>query len=176
MLDKLVEFLLNLIDKILPLIIIKQYQQGVFFTFGKFKKIIGPGIHAKIPFFDDIDIFPVVTTTIPLHAQSVITKDGIEVVIKAQIKYKIENLEVFCIEVYDAINALSDTSSGIIFSVIKEHTYEECRELDLNEIITDKVRSEAKTWGLKVNIVTITDFSKMRSIRLFNESTPHTNG
>ena len=40
---------------------------------------------------------------------------------------------------------------------------------DLNKLITSGARKEAKQWGINIEKITVTDFSQMRSIRLFNE-------
>jgi len=169
MFDKLIDFLIEFIDQILPVTIIKEYNKGAFFRLGKFKKIIHPGLHFKIPFLDNVDIHTVVTTTMTLPAQSVVTKDGLSVVIKAQIKYDIEDLSIFAVKVYDAIDAISDMTCGIIFQTIKNKTYQEACTIDLNKTITNNARKEAKQWGINIETITITDFSQMRSIRLFNE-------
>lgn len=174
MIDRLVDFLLNFIDQLLPIQIIKQYQKGVLLRFGKYKKILNPGLHFKIPFFDSIDDYVIVTTTLTLPVQSIVTKDGKSVVIKGQVKYKVQDLVIFAIEVYDAVDALSDMTCGIIFDKIKNRTYKETQEQDLNKLITTDVKKEAKKWGIFVEKVTITDYSEMTSLRLFNEQLPST--
>jgi regulator of protease activity HflC (stomatin/prohibitin superfamily) len=170
MLDKLISFLLEIIDKLIPFIIIKQYEKSLLFRFGLFKKELLPGFHWKIPFVDEIDTYPVVTTTLTLPVQSIMTKDGIGVVTKGTIKYKISDLTVFGVEVADAIDALSDMTSGVIFNIITQRTLNESRECDLNKIITKEAKKEAKKWGIDIEMVTLTDFSKMNSLRLFNEN------
>lgn len=168
MLDKLIEFLLNVIEHVIPLKILKEYQQGVLFRFGRFNKELGPGVHFKIPFLDTIEEYPVVYTTITLPPQSIITKDGISVVIRGHIKYKIEDIKIFAVDVYDAIDALSDMTGGVIYDEIISKTWEEAYNTNLQQILTKKARVEAKKWGIHVDKVTITDFSKMMSLRLFS--------
>ena len=157
----------------MPLYIVKQYQQAVFFRAGKFRSIKDPGLHWKIPLLDDVDTFVVVTTTLTLPAQSATTKDGLGVVAKAVVKYKIVNLQIFAIEVWDQIDALSDTICGIILSEIEQYTWEDGRKTDMDSIVSKKARAEVKKWGIHVESVTFTDLSQMRSIRLFNESAPN---
>ena len=169
MFDRLIDFVIEFIDQILPLVVIKEYDQGAFFRLGKFKKIIGPGLHFKLPFADSIDTHTIVTTTMTLPAQSVVTKDGKSVVIKAQVKYEIEDLSIFAVKVYDAIDAISDMTCGIIFQTVKSKTWEEACNIDLNKSITAASRKEAKQWGIYIDKITVTDFSQMRSICLFNE-------
>ena len=73
MFDKLIDFFIDIIDKVIPFYIIKQYQQGVLFRAGKYNKLSQPGIYCKIPFIDDVEIYPVVTTTLTLPVQSIVT-------------------------------------------------------------------------------------------------------
>lgn len=169
MLDKLIEFLLNIIDQLIPFKILKEYEEGVLFRLGRYRKVLNAGIHFKIPFFDDIDSYPVVYTTITLPPQSIVTMDGICVVIKGHIKYKINDVKIFAVDVYDAIDALSDMTGGVIYEEIKSKTWQEGYSSDLSMILTKKSKIEAKKWGIHVEKVTITDFSKMSSLRLFNE-------
>lgn len=169
MLDKLIDFLLGIIEKVIPVYIIKEYEQGVFFRFGRYKKDCFPGLHWKLPFIDEIDSYPVVTTTLTLPAQSIITSDGVAVVIKTHIKYKISNIKIYAIEVADAIDALSDMTSGINYVVVHSRTYQETCEHDIEKIITKEAKKEAKKWGIEIEKVTISDYSKINSLRLFNE-------
>jgi len=168
MLEKLIDFILEIIEQLIPLKILKDYQQGVLFRFGRFHKIVNPGVQFKIPFFDDIEVYPVVFTTITLPPQSIVTKDGINVVIRGQIKYKISNIRIFAVDVYDAIDALSDMTGGVIYEIIRTKTWQESYTSDLSSIITKLAKVESKKWGIHVEKVTITDYSKTPSLRLFN--------
>lgn len=171
MLDKLIDFLIDIIEKVIPIFIIKEYQQGVFLRIGKYKKDCMPGLHWKIPFFDEIDVYPVATTTLTLPAQSIVTKDGESVVLKTTVKYKVSNIKIFGIEVGDAIDALNDMTCGINYDTIHSRTYQETCEQDIAKIITKEAKKEAKQWGIDVFKVTISDYSKISSLRLFNEQT-----
>jgi regulator of protease activity HflC (stomatin/prohibitin superfamily) len=168
MLEKLIDFILETIEQIIPFKILKDYQEGVLFRFGRFRKVVKPGIQFKLPFFDDIEIHPVVYTTITLPPQSIVTNDGINVVIRGHIKYKIEDIKTFGVEVYDAIDALSDMTGGVIYEIIRTKTWEESYTSNLSSLITKQARIEAKKWGIYIEKVTITDYSKTPSLRLFN--------
>lgn len=165
MFDKLLDFLISMWDKLTFFTIVKQYQNGAWLRLGKLRKVVGPGLHFKIPIFDEIDSYHVLTTAMPLEAQSLITKDDIEVVVKGVIKYKTSDLSKFFTHVYDAVDAISDVSMGIIRNVISKKTWEECKEENIENEITKKVRIEAKKWGLEVETVTLSDLSRMRSFR-----------
>jgi len=169
MLDRLIDFLLSMWERLSPVYVVKEYEQALLFRAGRYKAIKGPGLHLKIPAFDDVDVYAVVTTTLSLPPQSVTTKDGIGVVAKAVVKYRISDLSVFGVQVADQIDALSDTTCGIIMGAVEQVTWEELRTLDIGGQVTKKARAEAKKWGVYVDAVTFTDKAQMRSLRLFTD-------
>lgn len=170
MLDKLIDVILTFLDQLLPITVINQTDKGVRLRFGKFKQVLEPDWHYKIPFVDEIVKHTVLWTTLSLPSQSLTTKDGKDIVVKGVIKYRIDDIETFLLEVWDAVDAISDMAQGIIFDIVKEKTWDELQTLDLKPLITRKVRNEAKRWGIEVETVTLSDLAKIKSIRLLNDS------
>ena len=170
MFDRLIDFLLQFIDQLLPITPVNQTDKGVRLRFGKFKEVLEPGWHYKHPFIDEVVKHTILWTTMSLTSQSLTTKDGKDIVVKGVIKYRIADIQIFLLEVWDAIDAISDMTQGIIFDIVKEKTWEELQTLDLKPLITRKVRNEAKRWGIEVETVTLSDLAKIKSIRLLNDS------
>lgn len=170
MLDRLIDFFLQFLEQILPFKIVSQTSKGVRLRLGKFKDILEPGFHFKIPFADEIILQTTVWTTFSMPSQSLTTKDGKDIVIKGIIKYKILDMQTFALEVWDAIDAISDMTQGIIFDIVKDKTWEELQTIDLKPLITRKARLEAKRWGIEIETVTLSDLAKIRSIRLLNDN------
>ena len=54
MLDRLIDVVLQFGSDVLPGIIIRDYEEAVLLRFGKFKKLLKPGFHVKIPFADEV--------------------------------------------------------------------------------------------------------------------------
>lgn len=170
MFDKLIDVLIEWWNHILPFIIIRDYEEAVLLRFGRFNKVLLPGIHFKIPFFDEVIDQHVVVTTLSLDAQSLYTQDRQNIVVKGIIKYKISDVKTFLLEVYDAQDALSDMSQSIIKNVIMSMTLEECIDPEMDNTLTKKVRVEARKWGVEVQQVTLTDIAPIRSFRFINDS------
>jgi regulator of protease activity HflC (stomatin/prohibitin superfamily) len=170
MFDSLIQLFLQFYEKLIPWYVVDEADEAVILRFGKFSKVRGPGTYRKIPFFDNVIVKTTVWTTISLPAQSLTTKDGVNIVIKAAIKYKVRDIKTFVLEVWDAVDALSDMTSGIIFDVVKEYSWEELKVEDLRSLITRKTRHEAKRWGLEVESVTLSDLAQIKSLRLINEN------
>lgn len=169
MFDKLIDIVVQWISDILPIVIIPSYEEGVHLSFGKFKRTLSPGLHFKIPFFDEILHQHVVVTTISLPAQSLYTLDKQNFVVKGVIKYKIADVKVFLMEVYDAQDAISDMTMSIIKNIVISLPAEKCIDPELDTLLTKKARVEAKKWGVDIQQVTLTDVAPIRSYRLIND-------
>jgi len=170
MFDKLVDWLISIWSQLMPYVIVNQMDNGVRLRYGKYKEVLLPGIHFKLPFFDEIMHQGIIWTTHSMPSQSLTTKDGKDLVIKGIIKYRIVDIKTFALEVWDAIDAISDMTQGIIFDIIKNRTWDELQHDDLKNQITKKARWEAKRWGIEIETVTLSDLAKIRSIRLLNDN------
>jgi len=170
MLDRIFDFLSNLVTDLVPLFTVKAYEEGVVLRAGPFKKIVKPGIYFKIPFIDEVIKDCVTTTTLTLPAQSLTTNDGVAVVVKGMIKYRITEIKVFLLDVSDVRDALSDTTQGVIAGLVTSNKWADLQTQEIDNTITKKARVKAKKYGIEIEEVTLTDKTATRSIRLFNES------
>jgi len=169
MFEKLIEIITNWASLLAPFVIVNPYEEGVLNRVGKFKKVISPGIHFKIPILDEVVTQYTVTTTLSLPAQSLYTIDKQNIVVKGVVKYKISDVKIFLLEVYDAQDAISDMTQSIIKNIIMSKTVEECIDPEIDNILTKKARVEVKKWGVEINQVTLTDLAPIRSFRLIND-------
>lgn len=168
MLDKLIDFVLQILDDLYPFVVIKHYEEGVRLRLGKAKGKLEPGIHWKVPFADTILTHMIKTTTMGLYEQTLTTRDWQDVVVKATVKYEVNDVEILLLEVNDPIDALSDMSQGIIRNCIIKRDWATCNEESLETEITQLIKKEARKWGLKVDKVTLTDLGLASSFRIFN--------
>lgn len=169
MLDKLIDFLLGLIDHINPFVIVKEYEQAVLLRNGKFKKVWDAGLHFKLPFIDMHIEQHTMWTTLTLPAQSLVTDDEQNIVVKSVVKYRISDVKTFCLELYDNVDAISDISQGVIKYILMSKNWEDCIGDDIDNLITKKIRAEVKKYGVEIGQVTLTDIAKIRTMRIINE-------
>lgn len=169
MIERLIDILTNWASSLAPFVIVNPYEEGVLNRAGKFKKVVSPGIHFKIPLIDEIITQYTVMTTLSLPAQSLYTIDKQNIVVKGVVKYKISDVKIFLLEVYDAKDVISDMAQSIIKNIIMSKTMEECIDSEIDNTLTKKVRAEVKKWGVEVNQVTLTDLAPIRSFRLIND-------
>lgn len=169
MFEKLIDILTNWATSLAPFVIINPYEEGVLNRVGVFKKVLSSGIHFKIPLLDEVITQYIVTTTLSLPAQSLYTIDKQNIVVKGVVKYKIADVKVFLLEVYDAQDAISDMTQSIIKNIVMSKTLDECIDPEIDNVLTKKARIEVKKWGVEINQVTLTDLAPIRSFRLIND-------
>ena len=170
MFDRLIDVITEWWAYLMPAIIIPNYEEAVLLRNGKFIKVLGPGFHVKLPIFDEVISHHVVVTTLSLPAQSLYTQDKQNIVVKGVIKYKISDVKIFLLEVFDAQDALADMTQSIIKNIIITTPLEQCLDLELDNLLTKKVRVEARKWGVEIQQVTLTDIAPIRSYRIINDS------
>jgi membrane protease subunit HflK len=167
MLDKLVDLLVRFGMDMLPFVIIEQWNGAVQLRFGKYIKVLYPGIHFKMPFFDSIIETPVITQSVNLPSQTLTTLDEQSIVLKSIIRYKVSNIRTYLLGVMHANDVLIDTTQGIIRDVVEMTTWPGL--VDVNSQITNEVKEYVVRWGIEIEAVTITDLGLVKSFRIFGD-------
>ena len=167
MFDKLVDLLVRFSMDILPFVIVEQWNGAVQLRYGKFIRVLYPGIHFKIPFFDSIIECPVITQSVNLPSQTLTTLDDESIVLKSIIRYKVSNIQTYLLGVMHANDVLIDTTQGIIRDVVEMTTWPGL--VDVNSQITNEVKEYVVRWGIEVEAVTITDLGLVKSFRIFGD-------
>lgn len=175
MLEWIKDLIIHFLEQVQPWIVIRAYDRGLRLRFGLNKGILQPGLRWKIPFVDEVLIQQVTMTTMVLPEQTITTKDNQSIVVKSVIKYEVDNIEKLLLDVSDARDAMADMTQGIIRNILITKDWHECNTTEIPKAITEKARSEADKWGLKIKTVTLTDLGLMRSIRLIGNLTGNNN-
>jgi len=175
MFDKLIDFIINLGQDILPFTIVNQWEKGVFLRCGKYRKVVEPGLNWKIPFFDKIWTYEVITKTVNLKPQTLTTLDERSIVLTSIVRYHVYDVRKFLLNVMHANDVLVDTTQGIIRDIVE---YTNWKDLDdLTNTVTPEVNEEVEKWGITVETVKFPDLGEIRTYRIITndnkESTNH---
>ena len=166
--DRIFELIIELRDWFNPLVIIDEYEQAVVLRFGKYNRMIGPGLHWIWPCsIEAVMEDTVVRTTSYLDVQTLTTKDGHQVHSGPIIIYKIGNIRRWLLEVDDAETALHDVTYGLNEELMSETDLEDYYNPEYARTLTDMVRREGITWGARVEAVKFSDKVKSKSLRLW---------
>lgn len=140
---------------------VSEYERGVKFCFGKFKRIMNPGWNIVLPIIESYKKIDIRTKVIDVPEQEVITKDNVSVKINAVIYYNIFDASKAILEVENFHYAVSQLAQTTMRNSVGSVTLDEllsCRDKISSTIckIVDKASDE---WGVKVHDVELKDVS-----------------
>lgn len=168
MFDKLIDLIVTFIHDFLPIKIVDQWEKGVHLRFGKYLRVVGPGLKWKLPFFDKIWLTPVITQTVNLKPQTVTSLDERNVVLSSIVRYHIHDVQKFLLGVMHANDVLVDTTQGIIRDIVERTTWEDL--VDLNKIVKPEVNKQVQKWGITVELVSFPDLGEIQTVRIMTDS------
>jgi regulator of protease activity HflC (stomatin/prohibitin superfamily) len=140
---------------------IKQWESGVILRFGKIARVVGAGLHFKIPGVESVTRVDMRTQTIDLKGQSAITKDNISVSIDAALFMRIEDAKKLILQIYNYRDAVAKYSQTSIRDIVGQYNLDDVLEnreeiaLSLKNII-DKLTKE---WGIDIPKVGLQDIT-----------------
>jgi regulator of protease activity HflC (stomatin/prohibitin superfamily) len=167
MFDRLISFLIELKDDVIPFKVVNEWESGVRMRGGKFNKNVEAGIRFKIPFLDKIYTCYNITRTLHPHAQTLTTLDQKPIVLKSIIRFHVEDAKTYLLTLNTASDVLIDTTQGIIKETIETLNWKDLNEVD--DLITEKTREMVKKWGINIERVTLTDLGLVRTYRLMSD-------
>lgn len=145
---------------ILPgLKVVRQYQSGVVFRFGKITGTKQPGLNWIIPYIEWMKHVDLRIVTLPIQPQRIITKDNVSLDVSAVAYYKISDpiKSIVAIEnVMDAINQIAQTT---LRNIVGRFQLDEIlSERDtINKEIQNVLDAHTEPWGVVVSVVEIKD-------------------
>jgi regulator of protease activity HflC (stomatin/prohibitin superfamily) len=150
--------------------VLKEYERGVIFFFGRFQKVKGPGIIIVVPLVQQMVRVDLRVIVMDVPTQDVISKDNVSVKVNAVVYFRIVNPEKAIIQVANVFEATSQLAQTTLRSVLGQHELDEMlSERDkLNADIQVILDKHTDAWGIKVSNVEIKhidlDESMIRSI------------
>ncbi|MFI6400619.1 slipin family protein [Streptomyces sp. NPDC050548] len=139
--------------------IVKQYENGVLFRFGRLVGTRDPGLRIIIPFVDVLHRVSLRIVTMPIQSQGIITRDNVSVDVSAVAYFRVVDAvkSVIAVEnVHAAINQIAQTT---LRKVVGQHTLDETLSetdrinLDIRQIL-DVTTAD---WGVQVTLVELKD-------------------
>src|SRR5579863_7374856 len=147
--------------------IVKQYEQGVLFRFGRVQGPRAPGFRMIIPFADVLHRVSLRIVTMPIQSQGIITRDNVSVDVSAVAYFRVVDAvkSVVAIEnVYSAIDQIAQTT---LRKVVGQHTLDQTlSETDqINLDIRKALEVTTAEWGVEVTLVELKDIQLPDSMK-----------
>ena len=138
---------------------INEYERGILFTCGKFKKVLNPGWRIVLPVFQSFKKVDIRTKAVDVPEQEAITKDNVSVKINAVIYYKVFDASKAVLAVENFYYAVSQLAQTTMRNAVGAVTLDELlssREKISGEIC-QIIDAATDPWGIKVENVELKD-------------------
>ncbi|RKT83329.1 Regulator of protease activity HflC, stomatin/prohibitin superfamily [Saccharopolyspora antimicrobica] len=148
--------------------VVKQYERGVVFRFGRVQELTrGPGLTVIIPVVDRMRKVNLQIVTMPVPAQEGITRDNVTVRVDAVVYFRVEEPVRAIVNVEDYLFAVGQVAQTSLRSIIGKSDLDDLlsnRER-LNQGLELMIDSPALGWGVHIDRVEIKDVSLPESMK-----------
>jgi regulator of protease activity HflC (stomatin/prohibitin superfamily) len=164
--DKLVAVLIGCIRVFQFWTVIDHYERGVLLRFGKFTRLLEPGLHWVFPMYIDKPLSDnVVTRTKDLPQQILVTQDQRTVAVTAVVTCHIIDIKKSLLEVESVDDALVDTCSACVGRHVTTNPWATLHGDD--EVrLTRAARNHARAYGIEIERVQLVTLAPARVLSL----------
>ncbi|MGH3346435.1 MAG: slipin family protein [Nocardioides sp.] len=146
----------------LSLRVVKEYERGVVYRFGRVRaKPLRPGLAVLVPMVDRLQKVNMQIITLPVPAQDGITRDNITVRVDAVIYFNVMDPVRAAVDVQDYSAAIGQVAQTSLRSIIGKSDLDDllCDREKLNQGMELMIDSPALGWGIHIDRVEIKDVS-----------------
>ena len=140
--------------------VVKQYERGVLFRFGKLRSVREPGFNMIIPIADRMTKVSLRIVTMVLQPQEVITKDNVTVKVDAVVYYKVIDPEKAVINVQDYQRATIQLALTTLRSVLGQSDLDDLlsKRDQINTRMRDIIEEQTEEpWGVRAILIEVKD-------------------
>ncbi|MFJ1569272.1 slipin family protein [Streptomyces erythrochromogenes] len=139
--------------------VVRQYQRGVVFRFGKLRNVREPGIRFMIPLVDRMWKVTLRTVTMPIASQQVITRDNVSIGVAAVAYFRRVDPVKSIVEIEDVSSAIGQIAQTTVRNVVGRSLLDQVLSdtETLNARIKDILDGLTQQWGVYVLLVELKD-------------------
>jgi regulator of protease activity HflC (stomatin/prohibitin superfamily) len=147
--------------------ILKEYERGVIFRFGRLRGAKGPGIIVIIPFVDKMIKVDLRTVTMDVPPQDIITRDNVPVKVNAVVYFRVMDPEKSIVKIEKYMVATSQIAQTTLRSILGQAELDDllARREKINQELQKIIDEQTDPWGVKVSTVEIKDVELPQSIQ-----------
>ncbi len=138
--------------------VVNQYQRAVLLRFGRFVRVLDPGLSFILPYGIDRTLYvDLRVATIDVSGQDIITKDNVPVSINAVVYFQVSNPEMAVLNVENFRHATTLLAQTLLRSVLGSHELDDMlSERDkLSVVLKEELDKSTESWGVRVITVEI---------------------
>ena len=140
--------------------VVPQSEVYVIERFGKYRRTLPAGLNLIVPFLDTVSHrISVLERQLPEFRISVITRDNVEVDLRATVFYRISDAPRSVYRIRNVDDALHTEATSIVRSAAGRLELDELQSSreSMNQEIGQNLQAKAEEWGLNITSTAITD-------------------
>jgi regulator of protease activity HflC (stomatin/prohibitin superfamily) len=139
--------------------ILREYQRGVVFRFGKLMGSRGPGVVLLIPWVERMVRMDLRVITIDVPKQEVMTRDNVPVTVDAVVYFNVTDPVAAVVKVEHFLKATSLIAQTTLRSVLGQAELDEllAHRDTINHTLQEIIDKQTDPWGVKVTAVEVRD-------------------
>jgi len=139
--------------------ILREYERGVIFRWGKLKSAKGPGLIFLIPFIDRMVRMDLRVVTIDVPKQEIMTRDNVPATVDAVVYFRVVDPEAAVVKVENFLKASSLISQTTLRKVLGQSELDEllAHREKINIQLQEIIDRQTAPWGVKVSTVEVRD-------------------
>jgi len=147
--------------------VLREYERGVIFRFGRLRGAKGPGIFLIIPFVDKMIKVDLRTVTLDVPPQDIITKDNVPVNVNAVCYFRVMEPEKAIVQIENYKIATSQIAQTTLRSILGQAELDDLlsRREKINKELQAIIDEQTDPGGIKVSIVEIKDVELPQTIQ-----------
>ncbi|HEU4675046.1 MAG TPA: slipin family protein [Motilibacteraceae bacterium] len=145
----------------LGIAVVRQYERGVVFRWGRLRGTREPGLRLMIPLVDTMRKVSLRTVTMPIPSQEVITRDNVSIGVAAVAYYRRVDPVRSILSVESVDSAIHEIAQTTVRNVVGRSSLDQvlAETESLNETIQRLLERTTEQWGSQVERVELKDIS-----------------
>ncbi len=148
-------------------VIIQPWERGVRTRFGSRIKLLIPGIHFRIPFFDIIYIQTIRLRVVSMCPQTISTADGVTVTAVCAVGYSIADILILFNKLFQPETTICNIVQGEVADYIGSHEAKQCSPKAIETQVLEKLN--ASDYGIKYEYVKVVSYAIVKTYRLIQD-------
>ena len=139
--------------------ILREYERGVIFRWGKLRGARGPGLIFLIPFIDRMVRMDLRVVTIDVPKQEVMTRDNVPATVDAVVYFRVVDPAAAVVKVENFLKASSLIAQTTLRKVLGQSELDEllAHREKINIQLQEIIDRQTAPWGVKVSTVEVRD-------------------
>ncbi|WP_323674990.1 SPFH domain-containing protein [Halorubellus sp. PRR65] len=147
--------------------IVQAYEKRAYTRFGKYQKLLDPGVNFVTPFVSKTYTFDMRTETLDVPRQEAITRDNSPVTADAVVYIKVMDAKKAFLEVDDYKKAVSNLAQTTLRAVIGDMELDDTlnKRQEINARIRKELDEPTDEWGVRVESVEVREVNPSKDVQ-----------